>query len=82
MNNDTVPIAFQIIKDNTVSIYEFDEAVAEGLDDFTYHSKHLEEELEQLGIYDMRRIYDMSDDDIIAYVENSPHYLPIAMNRP
>lgn len=48
MDNNTVPIAFQIIKDNTVSIFEFDEAVAEGLDDFMYRSRHFEEDA--LGI--------------------------------
>lgn len=70
-----VPVGFYIIKDNRLNYYEISDEVFGKVEDFVYHkTSEKEDEYEEKGLLEISELYEMSDEEIIDYVETTDNY--------
>lgn len=83
LNDDYVPIEFRVIKDNLITTYALDEDVVGPLEDFVkVYTDENEEQYTEWDLKEMIDLYDMTDEDIIKYLDSSKAYKAIHKDRP
>lgn len=82
-DDNEVPFGFDIIKDNVVSRYELNEEVVGSISDFAFHTySENEDKYKEMNLKTLSELYELSDAEVVDYVESTDNYKAVQKDRP